>query len=285
MKDMLIHTATRRQLESFASAPAQVLVLAGPEGSGKLALAQRLAETILELPTGSFETHGHSLTVSPEDGKAIGIESARQLERFLRLKVPGNKPYDRAVIIEDGHLMTAEAQNALLKTLEEPPTGTIIIITVSYEPALLPTVRSRAQTITVQRPDKPTLLAFFTGRGFDEAVIDKTYALSGGLIGLMNALLADDEHPLRLATEQARQLLSQPVYERLITVDSLSKDKILAADTVNILQRMARISLQAATGQTARRWQTILQASYAAAEALAVNAQPKLALTKLVLQF
>jgi hypothetical protein len=101
----------------------------------------------------------------------------------------------------------------------------------------------------------------------------------------MSALLEDHEHPMRLATEQARQLLSQPAYERLINVDSLSKDKILAADTVNILQRMARISLQTATGQAARRWQAVLVASYAAAEALAVNAQPKLALTKLVLQF
>lgn len=285
MKDMLIHAASRRQLESFIGAPSQVLVLAGPEGSGKLTVARQLAEAILELPAGSFETNGHSLIVRPEDGKAIGIESARQLERFLRLKVPGNKTYDRAVIIKDGHLMTAEAQNALLKTLEEPPAGTIIMITVSYEPALLPTVRSRAQTITVQRPEKLDMLEFFAARGFDSEVIDKTYALSGGLIGLMSALLEDDEHPLRLATEQARQLLSQPAYERLITIDSLSKDKVLAADTVNILQRMARVSLQTASGPAGRRWQKILRASYAAAEALAVNAQPKLTLTKLVLQF
>jgi DNA polymerase-3 subunit delta' len=260
-------------------------VLAGPEGAGKLTLAQHLAEAILELPADGFQTHSQSLTISPEDGKAIGIEAARQLERFLRLKVPGSKNYDRAVIIEDGHLMTIEAQNALLKTLEEPPAGTIIIITVSYQPALLPTVRSRAQTITAQRPDQPTLEAFFASRGYNQADISRAYTLSGGLIGLMSALLEDSEHPLSLATQQARQLLSQPLYDRLITVDSLSKDKALAADTVNVLQRMARVSLQSATGQTARRWQSILQASYTAAEALAVNAQPKLALTKLALQF
>ena len=84
----------------------------------------------------------------------------------------------------------------------------------------------------------------------------------------MNALLEEDEHPLKLATEQARQLLSQPLYERLITIDALSKDKLLAADTVGILQRMARISLQNATGQAAKRWQSILAASYQATEAL-----------------
>ncbi len=266
-------------------APSQVLVLAGPEGSGKLAVAQHLTESILELPRNGFATHSQSLLISSEDGKAIGIEAARQLERFLRLKVPSRKKFNRAVIIEDGHIMTTEAQNALLKTLEEPPVGTIIIITVSYQPALLPTVRSRAQTITVQRPDQQTLQNFFVGRGFDEAAITRAYTLSGGLVGLMNALLEEADHPLSLATQQARQLLSQPVYERLVAVDGLSKDKTLAVDTVGVLQRMARISLQTSTGRAAKRWQTILEASYGAAEALAGNAQPKLALTKLVLQF
>lgn len=285
MKDLIIHTSTRRQLERLVQAPSQVLVLAGPEGSGKLILAQRLAETIIGIPANGYTNNANCLAINPEDGKAIGIEAARRLERFLRLKVPGKGSYNRAVIIEDGHLMTVEAQNALLKTLEEPPVGTIIIITVSYEPALLPTVRSRAQTISIERPDRQALTEFFNERGFDEAATERAYALTGGLIGSMSALLEDDEHPLRLATEQARQLLSQSTYDRLITVDTLSKDKPLAADTVDILQRMARISLQAATGKAARKWQSILGASYKASEALAANAQPKLVLTELVLQF
>ena len=116
----------------------------------------------MELPEGGFDGHAQSLIISPEDGKAIGIESARQLERFMRLKVPSDKPYNRAAIIEDSHLMSIEAQNALLKTLEEPPAGTLIIMTVSYEPALLPTVRSRAQTLAVQRPEQQQVKEFFS---------------------------------------------------------------------------------------------------------------------------
>ncbi|HET7059913.1 MAG TPA: hypothetical protein VFH99_01175 [Candidatus Saccharimonadales bacterium] len=284
--DLVLHPATRRQLEAFIKSPSQVLVLAGPEGAGKLALAKRLAGTILELPKDDFDSYGQALVISPEEGKkAIGIESARQLERFLRLKVPSGKRHDRAVIIEGGHLMTVEAQNALLKTLEEPPTGTIIMITVSYEPALLPTVRSRAQTITVQRPGQQALREFFNSRGFDAPEIDRIYVLSGGLIGLMSALLESDDHPLLKATEQARQLLSQPLYERLITIDGLSKDRTLATDTAGVLQRMARISLQTASGQAAKRWQAVLEASYEATEALSASAQPKLALTNLALKF
>lgn len=285
MKDLLIHPLTKRQLQAFQAEPAQALLLVGPSGSGKRSLAQGLAEAILELPPESLGSYAHYLAIEPTDGKAIGIEAARQLEQFLRLKVPGNKSYDRAVIIESGHLMTTEAQNALLKTLEEPPAGTILIITAAHELALLPTVRSRAQTINVQRPEREELEKYFAGRGHSAEDIARAYALSGSLVGLMRALLEDEDHPLMLATEQARQLLSQPVYERLTSVDALSKDKALAADIVVVLQRMARLSLRTATGRASTKWQTVLEASYEAAEALEANAQPKLVLTKLVLQF
>ncbi|HVX48268.1 MAG TPA: hypothetical protein VHA05_02855 [Candidatus Saccharimonadales bacterium] len=285
MNDLVLHPATRRQTELFIKSPAQVLIIAGPSGSGKLTLAKRLAEAVLELPKNNFDGYGQSIMVGAADGKAIGIESARQLERFTRLKVPSAKPYNRAAIIEDAHLMTVEAQNALLKTLEEPPEGTLIIMTVSHEPALLPTVRSRAQSLAVQRPDQQSLAEFFAGRGFSEEDIYKIYTLAGGLPGLMNALLENDDHPLKLATEQARGLLTQPLYERLVTVDGLSKDRTLAIDTVAVLQRMARISLQNAAGKSAQRWQKVLEASYQAAEALNASAQPKLALTNLALQF
>lgn len=289
MNDLVLSPITRRQFELFVESPAQVLLVSGPTGSGKLTLAKRLAETILQLPAESLDSYPQALIIRPSDSKAIGIDAARQLERFMRLKVPigesNSAVYNRVVIVEDSHLMTTEAQNALLKTLEEPPAGSLIIMTVSHEPALLPTVRSRAQSLPVQRPDQASLKKFFTSRGFSEDEIAKTYALSGGLAGLMHALLADQEHPLRLATEQARQLLSQPLYERLSLADTLSKDKILAADTLAIIQRMARLSLQSASGQAARRWQAILEASYQTSEALTANAQPKLALTNLALQF
>lgn len=285
MKNLILSPATKQQSEAFIKSPGQVLLISGPAGSGKLTLAKYLAETILELPENGFDGYGQSVVVSPDDGRAIGIESARQLERFMRLKVPSDKTYNRAAIIENAHMMTIEAQNALLKTLEEPPVGTLIIMTVSHEPALLPTVRSRAQAFSVQKPDRLSMNDFFGRQGHGADDVDKIYTLSGGLPGLMSALLEDDDHPLKKATEQARQLLSQPLFERLITIDALAKDRILAADTASILQRMARISLQNASGKAAERWQKILEASYQASEALNSSAQPKLALTNLALQF
>lgn len=284
MSDIVVHPLTQKHLDSFGKTPAQAIMLSGPTGSGKLTLATRLAETILGLPPDSLSSYSYAVTISPVEGKSIGIEQVRELEHFLSLKVPTKAPYNRAIIIENSHLLTIEAQNALLKTLEEPPEGTIVILTASHDKSLLPTIRSRVQSVAVQKPPKQALEEYFSSQ-FEPKVISQSHAISGGMPGLMHALLSDEEHPLLTATEQARQLLSQPAHERLLSVDYLSKQRALTSGTIDILQQMAHVSLRTAKGDTAKRWLAVQVASYEAAEAMRKNAQPKLVLANLVLQF
>ena len=163
--------------------------------------------------------------------------------------------------------------------------GTILVLTAAHSRSLLPTIHSRLQTIAVRRPARQEIQSYFSWQGFDKAQIAQTFAMSGGLPGLMRALLTENDHPLRAAAQQARELLGQPPFERLASVDALSRQKELAADTVNIMQQMAHISLQTASGATASRWQKIMRASYDAGEAIRSSAQLKLTLTDMVLKF
>ncbi|HXE09818.1 MAG TPA: hypothetical protein VN554_00120 [Verrucomicrobiae bacterium] len=284
MKDLTLHPLTRQQLEVFIAAPSHALLLIGPTGSGKHTLALQLAETVLQLPDGGFIGHPYSLLIAPEtEGKAIGIEAVRELEQFLALKVPGKTEHDRAVVIENAHLLTLEAQNALLKMLEEPPTGTLIILTINHEQGVLPTIRSRAQAVSIGRLEPAALIVHFKKQGFEEQAIERAYAISGGLPGLMDALLQESEHPLIQATDYARRLLSQSAYERLTLVDELAKQRPLALDLTSILQQMAHVALQTASGPAAKKWQAVLRAGYEAGEALSGNGQSKLVLTRLML--
>lgn len=80
----------------------------------------------------------------------MGIAEARKIKEHFSLK-----PYSakgRMVVIEDASVMTHEAQNALLKTLEEPPQEAILILGAPSDANFLPTILSRCQIIHLQNP-------------------------------------------------------------------------------------------------------------------------------------
>ena len=76
---------------------------------------------------------------------SLGIEGIREIKRLAQL----GSMTKRAILVNNAHQMTIEAQNAFLKTLEEPPGNTIVILSAQNEGALLPTIRSRCTTINI----------------------------------------------------------------------------------------------------------------------------------------
>jgi len=83
-----------------------------------------------------------------EDKKELGIKEIQKFIKKIQLK-----PFQynfKAGIIENGHKMTIEAQNALLKTLEEPPQNTLILISTERKNFLLQTIVSRCKTFEFQ---------------------------------------------------------------------------------------------------------------------------------------
>lgn len=86
------------------------------------------------------------LTIIPQP-TSIGIERIRSLLSRLSLSPIGKTTH--AVIVHSAHAMTPEAQNAFLKTLEEPPGEAIIFLETDQPDSLLPTILSRCQTIHI----------------------------------------------------------------------------------------------------------------------------------------
>lgn len=83
--------------------------------------------------------------------KAMGIEDVRNIQKAIVLKPFRGKT--KAVVIETYEGVTAEAQNALLKILEEPPANTMIIIATSKKELILPTIISRCKVIILQEKE------------------------------------------------------------------------------------------------------------------------------------
>jgi len=284
---LVLHPLTARQLTQYAAEPAHAVLIAGPAGAGKGTLAQILAKHILG-STVSDANNDRIRHIEADEKGTISIDAVRELRQFVRLKTTGTKEIRRAIIVEHADGMTTEAQNSFLKLLEEPPRDTIILVTVNTLGSLLPTIRSRVQTITAQTPSQEAITTFFS-TSHNAKTVTQSYFLSGGLPGLMQALLTSDtKHPLLQSVAEAKEILQQPTHERLLHIESLSKQKEGALSVFEALARMAQAGLQQASQKQDQKrmeqWHKINKAVFAAQQQLAQNANLKLTLTNLLLQ-
>ena len=168
-------------------------LVGGPQGVGKFTLALSFASVILD-PTSAVGLDGQ---VAPEEGSqtqqllAAGTHPdlhviVKELARFhpdadVRNRKLTNIPTlvieefligqaersavttrhgmaGKVFIIDEAELLDAAAQNRLLKTLEEPPPGTVLILVTSQEERLLPTIRSRCQRVTLGPLDHESMM-------------------------------------------------------------------------------------------------------------------------------
>ncbi len=174
------------------------LVFAGPDGVGKrraaVALAQLfhcLAPRGAPAPDACGEcatcrriargVHADVLVVSPGDSGSIKVDQVRDaVERSAYRPFEGRH---RVVIIDDADAVLPEAQNALLKTLEEPPPASTFILVTSRPDLLLPTVRSRCQQTRFGRLAPAEVAAVLVrDHGYAEAGAHAAAALSDGSV-------------------------------------------------------------------------------------------------------
>jgi len=137
--------------------PAHAYLFTGREGVGKKRVAVRLA-CMLNCPDLDADPDGDcsvcrriralkhpDIVLEQPEKRMIRIERVRSVQSFFRY-APVEGRY-RVSIIDDAHLMNRAAQNALLKTLEEPPSARMLILVTGKPSLLLPTVRSRCRRI------------------------------------------------------------------------------------------------------------------------------------------
>jgi DNA polymerase III subunit delta' len=124
------------------------------------------------------------------DSRDLRICQVRRLERILSLTPYGGGR--RVAIIDAADSLRTEAANAFLKTLEEPPEGTVLILLASREDQLPDTVLSRCQHVAFERVPRATIVAGLASRGASPELAETIAALAAGRPGWAFQALADE---------------------------------------------------------------------------------------------
>lgn len=166
-------------------------ILAGPDGIGKSPMARSLAGLILR-PDSDVERQYVDITEVRPDGKSIGVDEVRRIVSEANIM-----PFEgsrKVIIIYNGELMTTQAQNALLKTVEEPQPGVYFIILTKSLDNLLPTIRSRCAIHRLAPLSREEMAEYIRKTyGLSGPALDEAAAISLGIPGQADAFIGDPE--------------------------------------------------------------------------------------------
>jgi DNA polymerase-3 subunit gamma/tau len=206
----------------------------GPRGTGKTSTARNLAKAVNCLTNGKGEpcntcamcqaiTEGNAMDVIEVDAASNrGIDEIRDLREKVNY-VPNQARY-KIYIIDEVHMLTKEASNALLKTLEEPPPHVVFILATTEAHKLLPTILSRCQRFDFFRHSQANMVKELSrvceGEGINvepEALKLIARSATGSLRDALNLLQqANDYYGDKITLQQTQSLLGMSADRRAI---------------------------------------------------------------------
>ena len=221
----------------------------GTEGIGKKAIAKEFAKKILCIGNKqndcscksciefSSSNNPDFLLIESDDGK-IKIEQIREMQRKIAEKpiISDKKVY----IINDADKMTTEAQNCLLKTLEEPPEYITIILICSNENNLLSTIKSRCTRMYFEPIEINEVKKYIKGINISKDINENILNLSQGSIGKAIKLVENQS-----LYENIEKLLEDLTKKDLIDIIKMSEEIYKSKEEIeSILEYMNVVALE-----------------------------------------
>ena len=203
----------------------------GPNGIGKNTMAIELAAILLEMEN-LFNSPDY-IEIKP-DGNSIKIAQIRKLQSDILVK-----PYKsyKIYVIDEAQKMTVEAQNALLKTLEEPPKYAIIILITDNKESLLDTIKSRCEIIKFTPIPMQEVASYLTMNGIDSKRASLLANFSRG--SMKKAIELSESEEFHLMREEVQKYVETFLNGNLIEImdiqSSIEKYKDQITNVLDLL--------------------------------------------------
>lgn len=242
---------------------AHAFLLSGPHGTGKRTCANYLTQTILcaspQAPCGQCPACKKVMAglhpdvqVVGEEEKSISVDTIRALRDQLALR-----PFeaDRHItLIPRADRMTAQAQNALLKTLEEPAGGNVFFLLTDQPGAMLPTIVSRCRRLRFSPVSVEACAAILAEKGVEPGRARLAAACAQGAVGRALEIAGDEDYlPLRGKALSSLKALSGGKAGVARAISFLGEGKSAAAcapEWLEILEVVARDLMARENGGT-----------------------------------
>lgn len=165
-------------------------LISGEDGIGKSILAEILGKLILN---GDLNREYVDIINYKPSKASFGVDDVREI-----IDEVNKKPFEgdkKVIIIHQGNKLTIQAQNALLKTIEEPPTEVYIIILCESLELILDTIKSRCEIYKLTPLTKDELYKYIAIKGYDYSEEEKASAIafSEGIPGRIDRYFSDTE--------------------------------------------------------------------------------------------
>ncbi len=174
----------------FTGAPATGKWTAAKTFAGILQCPRGYCRTCVTCKNLTAGTHADTL-VFADNGESLGIETVRDITAKASIKAEGMR---RLILIENAERMGNEAQNALLKTLEEPPGRTAFVLTTSRLDTLLPTLRSRTREVHFGGAGEKELRNHLEYHFAQQTGLEEAIAIAQGRPGIALKLMKEPEY-------------------------------------------------------------------------------------------
>jgi DNA polymerase III gamma/tau subunit len=233
-KEMIGHEAILQELKQLADQGdlGHGYLFFGPTMVGKKLTARLFAEYLEGAADAEEKVLNDFKLIDARKGSSIGIDAIREIKHFLWQKP--NVSARRTLVIDDAELMTTEAQNALLKVTEEPPTSSLLLLVTSDLESILPTITSRLPRIYFG-PVSHKVIAQWLEK--NSAIAKKVF----GKPGLAWRLLHDEafQEQLTLAERflQSSAVTRRDVIKKIIEPDEFNFRKFLDAIIMTLAWR------------------------------------------------